>query len=93
MRGIDMYEVFGADWCGTCQAVRKKLTALDIPFNYIPMPAGATGWKTAEKLCGKRALPVIRKDGQCMDFFAFKAELESAGQPRPLTQDELDELE
>ena len=67
--------------------------ALDLPFNYIPMPAGVTGWKTAEKLCGKRALPVIRKNGECMNFFDFKAEIEATGQPRPLTQDELDELE
>lgn len=87
-------EIYGMDWCGTCVATQKHLTALDIPYTYHRLPAGEAGWELAMELSGRRATPVIIKDGRNMPFSDFKAWINSKGlTPRELTQDELDEIE
>lgn len=89
-----MYEIYGADWCATCTRVRKHLTALDIPHSFTRLPPGPRGWEIAEELSGRRALPVILKDGTVLAFDAFKAEINATGRkPRQLTQQELDEFD
>ena len=82
------------DWCGTCKLTQKHLTAIDVPFVYHRLPAGEAGWALVEKLSGRRATPVIIKDGRHMPFNEFKAYIDSLGRtPRRLTQDELDDIE
>lgn len=89
-----MLEIYGMDWCGTCQATRRHLTAIDVPFTYHHLPPGEAGWKKVEELSGRRATPVVAIDGTVMDFMEFKRTINALGRtPRELTQDELDELE
>jgi hypothetical protein len=58
------------------------------------LPAGPRGWEIAEELSGRRAMPVILKNGVNMHFDEFKAEINALGRkPRELTQHELDELD
>jgi len=95
LRGIDMsYTIYGTDWCNTCRVVKRHLTSLDVPFEFVTLPPGEQGWSIVEQLTGSRGLPAIIKDGTPLDFDAFKKEIDAMGiTPRPLTQDELDELD
>ena len=89
-----MYDIYGADWCGTCTAVKKHLTARGVPYTFTTLPSGPRGWEIAEELSGSRALPVILKGGDVLPFDEFKAEIDAMKrQPRELTQQELDEIE
>ena len=89
-----MLEIYGMDWCGTCVTTQKHLTALDIPYTYHRLPPGEAGWALAQKLSGRRATPVIMRDGRNMAFNEFKQWIDSLGRkPRQLTQDELDAIE
>ena len=87
-----MYEIYGMDWCGACTQVQKHLKARDLPYTYNRLPAGEAGWAIVENMTGRRATPVILKGGRPMEWQEFKAEL-GAFKPRPLTQDELDDIE
>lgn len=81
-------------WCGTCKATQKHLTAIDVPFVYHDLPPGEAGWKIVESLSGRRATPVVVKDGRYMPFMEFKQWVNAMGRtPRRLTQDELDGIE
>ena len=92
-----MYDIYGTEWCGTCIGTKKHLTAINVPYTFTVLPAGPRGWEIAEELSGRRAMPVILKNGVNMHFDEFKAEINALGRtPRPLTQtqteqDELDE--
>lgn len=89
-----MYDIYGADWCGTCTTVKKYLTARDVPYTFTTLPAGPRGWEIAEELSRSRALPVILKGGVVLPFDEFKAEVGALKrQPRELTPQELDEIE
>lgn len=89
-----MLEIYGMDWCGTCQATRRHLTAIDVPFTYHHLPPGEAGWKKVEELSGRRATPVIINNGRNMPWPEFKAWIDSLGRtPRALTQEERDELD
>lgn len=89
-----MYDILGMDWCGTCVATRKRLTALDIPHSYTTLPPGEAGWRRVEELTGRRATPVILKNGVVMEWEDFRAEINGMNKtPRRLTQQELDEIE
>jgi len=87
-----MYDIYGAEWCGTCNAVRKELTRRDVPFTFTRLPAGPRGWEIAEELSGRRALPVILQNGVVIPFMEFKQAI-SRLPARELTQQELDELD
>ena len=89
-----MYDIYGTDWCNTCTATKKHLTAIDVPYTFTKLPTGPRGWEIAEELSGRRALPVILKQGMAIPFKDFKAEINALGRtPRPLTQQEQDELD
>jgi glutaredoxin len=89
-----MYDIYGTEWCGTCNGTKKHLTAIDVPYTFTVLPAGPRGWEIAEELSGRRAMPVILKNGVNMHFDEFKAEINALGRkPRELTQHELDELD
>lgn len=89
-----MYDIYGTEWCGACNAVKKHLTSIDVPYTFTRLPAGPRGWEIAEELSGRRALPVIMKNGSLLGMSDFKAEVNALGRtPRPLTQQEQDELD
>jgi hypothetical protein len=74
--------------------VKKHLTSIDVPYEFITLPPGEAGWRFVEQLTGARALPAIMKNGMSMELDEFKREVDSLGRiPRPLTQEELDGLD
>jgi glutaredoxin len=92
LRGIDMWEIYGTDWCAVCTTIKKELTARSVAYDFITLPAGPRGWEIAEELSGRRALPVIMRNKEVVDFAEFKAEVNKY--PREeLTQEQLDRIE
>jgi glutaredoxin len=87
-----MYDIYGTDWCNTCTQVQKALTARSLPYSFTRLPAGPRGWEVAEELSGRRALPVIMKQGTVMPFNEFKAEIAKVP-AKELTQEQLDRIE
>lgn len=85
------YTIYGASWCGGCKTIRRMLTERDIPYTYNVIPAGEAGWLLLEELSGRRAAPYI------VGFPNAKAaadDILGLGLPtRPLTQDELDDIQ
>ena len=88
------YDIYGTEWCPACTIVKKHLTSIDVPYTFTRLPAGPRGWEIAEELSGRRALPVILKNGLVIEMLEFKTEVNALGRtPRPLTQNEQDELD
>jgi glutaredoxin len=87
-----MWEIYGTDWCAVCTTIKKELTARDVPYDFITLPAGPRGWEIAEELSGRRALPVITRNKEVIEFSAFKAEVNKHPR-RELTSEELDRIE
>ena len=86
------FVVIGADWCHGCKAVRKKLTAINMEYDYVQIPPGKQGWDFVEKLTGRRAIPAV--------FYRFKTLQEFNGSidaldlpDRELTEEELDDFD
>jgi glutaredoxin len=87
-----MFTVIGADWCHGCRAIRKKLTSLNMEYDFVKIPPGKAGWDFVEKLTGRRAVPAV--------FYRFKTlkEFNAAIDnlnitPRELTEEELDDID
>lgn len=87
-------ELYGTDWCAGCMAMRKFLTSHDVPHTYTRLPPGERGWQITERATGRRAVPFTEVNGSVKSVAECKALVQSAGyRARPLTQDELDEIE
>ena len=87
-----MLTVIGSEWCHGCTAIRKKLLAKNMDFEFITIPSGKAGWDFVEKLTGRRAIPAV--------FYRFKTLQEFNGSidaldlpDRELTEEELDEFD
>jgi len=87
-----MLIILGADWCQGCKAIKKKLTQLNVEYEYIKMPPGKAGWDLVELMTGRRAVPAVfyrfktlRNFNEIMDSFNLT--------PRELTEEELDDLD
>lgn len=86
------FVVIGADWCHGCKAVRKKLTALNMDYDYVQIPPGKQGWDFVEKLTGRRAVPAILY--KFKDLKEFYGSIDGLGLPeRELTKDEIEDID
>jgi len=54
-----MITIIGADWCGPCQAAKKKLEAANVKYKFINVDETPNGWDLVEALSGRRAIPCI----------------------------------
>ena len=85
------YTIYAASWCEGCKTIRRLLQERDIPYTYNEVPPGEAGWDMLEKLSGRRAAPYV------VGFPNAKAaakDIVGLGLPtRPLTQDELDDIQ
>lgn len=85
-----MYTIYGAHWCGGCKTIRKLLAERDVPYSYIEIPTGTAGYDLLEEVSGRRAAPYIVGFPNAN---AAASHIKGLGLPtRPLTQDELDEI-
>ena len=87
-----MYDIYGTEWCSACTEVKKQLTSRRLPYTFTTLPAGPKGWEIAEQLSGRRALPVVMKNGVVLEFRDFKAEV-NQHTAYELTQEQLDRIE
>jgi glutaredoxin len=87
-------EVIGAPWCGSCKAIRKKLTALDLPYRLQLIAAGPKGWEYVEERTGVRAIPAVFINKQLTCLKEFVRYIDSLGlSERELTEEELDDID
>lgn len=52
-------KVYGADWCGDCRRTKALLSKHGIEYEYIDLVAHPDQKIVAEKLSGRRNIPVV----------------------------------
>ncbi|MDR2255966.1 MAG: glutaredoxin family protein [Arthrobacter sp.] len=51
--------LYGADWCRDCLRSKKLLDKLEVPFNYIDLVATPEASDDAERISGRKNIPVV----------------------------------
>lgn len=55
----DAIQMYGADWCGDFRRTQQQLIELEIDFDYIDVDADAAAAAQAEKISGRKNIPVL----------------------------------
>ena len=56
---MDEITVYGADWCGDCVRAKRTLERTGTPFRWIDVDAVEGAAEEAERISGRKNIPVI----------------------------------
>ena len=54
-----MITILGANWCPACVRIKGEIEELGVPYSYIEIPTGESGWDIVESMTGKRSIPQL----------------------------------